>query len=119
MGGQRRPKQGHGKAKERHNERQREAKGGHGEAKGRPMEAKREPKGGQGEAKRGQGDAKKRHREAKKKPKEAKAEKEVSPSPFLHHFGTQNPIKICPKSLKNGFENNAKYKYVFEQLSIP
>ena len=77
------------------------------------MKAKREPKGGQGEAKRGQGDAKKRPREAKKKPKEAKAEKEVSPSPFLHHFGTQNPTKIGLKSLKNGFKNNAEYKYVF------
>ena len=77
------------------------------------MEPKREPKGRQGEAKRGQGEAKRRPREAKGKPKEAKAEKEVSPSPFLHHFGTQNPTKIDIKSLKNGFKNNAEYKYVF------
>ena len=96
-----------------------EAKGGHGEAKGRPMEPKREPKGGQGVAKRGQGEAKRRPREAKGKPKEAKAEKEVSPSPFLHHFGTQNPTKIDPKSLKNGFENNAEYKYVFSVILEP
>ena len=96
-----------------------EAKGGHGEAKGRPMEPKKVPKGCQGEAKRGQGEAKRRPREAKGKPKEAKAEKEVSPSPFLHHFGTQNPTKIDPKSLKNCFENNAKFKYVFELLSVP
>ena len=93
-----------------------EAKGGHGEAKGRPMETKREPKGRQGEAKRGQGGAKRRPREAKGKPK---AEKEVSPSPFLHHFGIQNPTQICPNLLKNGFGNNAKYKYVFELLSAP
>ena len=96
-----------------------EAKGGHGEAKGRPMEPKKVPKGCQGEAKRGQGEAKRRPREAKGKPKEAKAEKEVSDSPLTHHFGTQNPTKINPKSLKNGFENNAKYKYVFELLSVP
>ena len=89
------------------------------EAKGGPMEPKREPKGRQGEAKRGQGEAKRRPREAKGKPKEAKAEKEVSPSPRPHHFGTQNPTKIDPKALKNGFENNAKYKYVFDLLSVP
>ena len=82
------------------------------------MEPKRQPKGRQGEAKRGQGEAKRRPREAKGKPKEAKAEKEVSPSPFLH-IGTQNPTKIDPKSLKNGFENHAKYKCVFELLSAP
>ena len=96
-----------------------EAKGGHGEAKGRPMEPKKVPKGCQGEAKRGQGEAKRRPREAKGKPKEAKAEKEASAPPLTHHFGTKNPTKIYPKSLKNGFENNAKYKYVFELLSVP
>ena len=96
-----------------------EAEGGHGEAKGRPMEPKKVPKACQGEAKRGQGEAKRRPREAKGKPKEAKAEKEVSPSPFLYHFGTQNPIKICQNSLKHGFENNAKYKYVFEVRLVP
>ena len=77
------------------------------------MEPKREPKGRQGETKRGQGEAKTRPWEAKGKPKEAKAEKEVSPSPFLHHFGTHFRAKIEPKSLKNGFENKGKYKYVF------
>ena len=118
-GGQRRPKKGHGKAKEKQNGGQREAKGGHGEAKGRPMEPKREPKGRQGEAKRGQGEAKRRPWEAKGKPKEAKTEKEVSPSPFLHHFGTQNPTKIDLKSLKNGFKNNAEYKYVFSLVLAP
>ena len=89
-----------------------EAKGGHGEAKGRPMAPKKVPKGCQGEAKRGQG-------EAKRRPREAKAEKEVSPSPFLHHFGTQNPTKIDLKSLKNGFKNNAEYKYVFSLVLAP
>ena len=96
-----------------------EAKGGHGEAKGRPMEPKKVPKGCQGEAKRGQGEAKRRPREAKGKPKEAKTEKEVSAPPNPYHFGTQNPTKIDPKSLKKAFENNAKYKYVFELLSLP
>ena len=96
-----------------------EAKGGHGEAKGRPMEPKKVAKGCQGEAKRGQGEAKRRPREAKGKPKEARAEKEVSPSTFLHHCGPQNPTQIDQKSLKTGFENNAKYKYVFELLSVP
>ena len=76
------------------------------------MEPKRRPTGGQKAAKR-------RPREAKGKPKEAKAEKEVSDSPLTHRFGTQNPTKIDPKSSKNGFENNAKYKYVFELLSVP
>ena len=89
------------------------------EATGRPMEPKKVPKGCQGEAKRGQGEAKRRPREAKGKPKEAKAEKEVSDSPIPYHFGTQNPTKFDPKSLKNGFENNAKFKYVFEVLSVP
>ena len=117
-GGQRRPKKGHGKAKEKQNGGQREAKGGHG-AKGRPMEPKREPKGRQGEAKRGQGEAKRRPREAKGKPKEAKTEKEPSASPLLHHFGTQNQTKIDLKSLKNGFKNNAEYKYVFLLVLAP
>ena len=83
------------------------------------MEPKKVPKGCQGEAKKGQGEAKRRPREAKGKPKEAKAEKDVSPSPNPYHFGTQNPTKFDSKSLKNGFENNAKYKYVFELLSVP
>ena len=48
-----------------------------------------------------------------------KAEKELSPAPNPYHFGTQNPTKIDPKALKNGFENNAKYKYDFELLSVP
>ena len=96
------------------------------EAKWRPWEATGRPKGGQWSPKGGQKEAKRmpkgdqgRPREAKGKPKEAKTEKEVSPSPFLHHFGTQNPTKIDPKALKYGFENNAKYKYVFELLSVP
>ena len=83
------------------------------------MEPKREPKGRQGEAKRGQGEAKRRPREAKGKPKEAKAEKEVSAPPLPHHFGTQNPTKIDLKSLKNGFKNNAEYKYVFSLVLAP
>ena len=90
-----------------------EAKGRHGGAKRRPMEPKKVPKGCQGEAKRGQGEAKRRPREAKGKPKEAKAEKEVSDSPNPYHLGTPNPTKFDPKSLKNCFENYAKYKYVF------
>ena len=77
------------------------------------MEPKRRPKGGQKEAKRRPKGDQGRPREAKGKPKEAKAEKLVSPSPFLHHFGTHFRAKIEPKSLKNGFENNGKYKYVF------
>ena len=114
--GQRRPKKGHGKA---HKRSKMEAKWRPTEATGSPMEPKKVPKGCQGGAKRGQGDAKRRPREAKGKPKEANAEKQVSPSPSTHHFGTQNPTKIHPKSLKNGFENNAKFKYVFEVLSVP
>ena len=83
------------------------------------MEPKRVPKGCQGEAKRGQGEAKRRPREAEGKPKEAKAEKEVSPSPFLYNFGTQNPTKIDLKCLKNGFKNNAEYRYVFSLVLAP
>ena len=90
------------------------------EAKGRPREATGRPKGGQWNPKGSQKDAKGRPKEAKGRPKgdpgrpkEAKTEKEVSPSPFLHHFGTQSPTKFALKFLKNGFENNAEYKYVF------
>ena len=101
-------------------------KGSKMEAKWRPREATGRPKGRQwspkrcqGEAKRGQGEAKRRPREAKGKPKEAKAEKDVSAPPLPHHFGTQNPTKFDPKSLKNCFENNAKFKYVFELVLVP
>ena len=88
--------------------RQGRPRGGQWSPKGRQNEAKRRPKGDQG-----------RPREAKGKPKEAKAEKDVSAPTLPHHFGTQNPTKIDQKALKNGFENNAKYKYVFELLSVP
>ena len=83
------------------------------------MEPKKEPYGSQKAAKRRPREAKRRPREAKGKPKEAKAEKEASAPPLPHHFGTQNPTKIVPKSLKNDFKNNAEYKYVFSFVLAP
>ena len=69
----------------------------------------RTPKGGQKETQGGPGEAT-RGQDRKK---------EASASPLLHHFGTQNPTNIVPKSLKNGFENKAEYKYVFSLVLEP
>ena len=96
-----------------------EAKGGHGEAKGRPMEPKKVPKGCQGEAKRGQGEAKRRPREAKGSHRRPRPKNPKKNPKFWHPFGTPKPTNFEPKPIKNGFQNNAKYKYVFEVLSIP
>ena len=82
------------------------------------MEPKREPKGRQGEAKRGQGEAKGKPRGGQRRPNRKNLKKLPKNSLFWHPFGTQKRTKFEQKSLKNGFENNAKYKYVFEVLSV-
>ena len=100
------------------------------EAKGRPREATGAPKGGQWNPKGSQKEAKGRPREAKGRPKGGPGRPRGSqrrPRPkkrfHLHLSFTILAPKIQPKStqtpLKNGFENNAKYKYVFELLSVP
>ena len=96
-----------------------EAKGGHVEAKGMPMESKNVPKGCQGEAKRGHGEAKRRPREAKGSQRRPRPKNPKKDPKFWHPFGTPKPTKFKPKPLKNGFENNAKYKYVLVRGQRP
>ena len=96
-----------------------EAQGGHVEAKVRPMESKKMPKGCQEEAERGQGMAKRRPREAKGSQRRPRPKNPKKDPNFWHPFGTPKPTKFEPKPLKDGFQNNAKDKYVFEVLSVP
>ena len=105
--------------KERPWEGKREAKWKPKGAQGRPRGRQREANGAQKGAKRTPRGGQKRPRGGQKETLEAKTEKEVSPSPFLHHFGTQNPTKNDLKSLKNGVKNNAEYKYVFSLVLAP
>ena len=71
------------------------------------------------EANRGQGEAKRRPRKAKGSQRRPKPKKPKKDTKFWHPFGTPKPTKFKQKPLKNGIQKNAKYKYVFEVLSIP
>ena len=83
------------------------------------MEPKKVPKGCHVEAKRGQGEAKRRTREAKGSQRRPRPKNPKKNPKFWHPFGTPKPTKFKQKPLKNGFQNNGKYKYAFEGLSIP
>ena len=103
-----RPKGGQGRPRGR----QREANGTQKGAKRTPRGGQKRPRGGQKETQGGQG-------EAKGGQGRKRGFTFTKPAPLPHHFGTQNPTQICQKSLKNGFKNNAEYKYVFSLVLAP
>ena len=87
---------------------QRDANGAQKGGIRRPNGGQKETQGSQKETQRGQG-------EAEEGQCRKKFFRPTSAPPFWHPKSSRNRTK----HLKNGFENNAKYKYGFKLLSVP